>query len=93
MPGFCAITSSKPFLRSMAGEAPGVPSSSMMVPWPPSLLDDVAGRCAAAFHVVGADVHEHLVRVGLAVDRGDGDPGLHRLLDGRARASRRSWGR
>ncbi len=38
MPGHCLMASSKPFLRSIAGDAPVVPSSSMILALPPVAL-------------------------------------------------------
>jgi hypothetical protein len=69
----------------MAGEAPGVPSSSMILA--PS-GEEAQDRCAlrfAAEHVVGADMCQQPVdTVGTAVDGDHRDPCVDHLLDDRS---------
>ena len=76
------IASSKPFLRSLAGEAPMVPSSSMILPLPPVGLDRPFGDALAFLDEVRADERQIVLarlgerRVDAAVDQQHRDAGL-----------------
>ena len=64
MPDWALIASSKPFLRSLAGEEPVVPSSSMILALPLTVLDQPFGDALALLDEIRAD-EGHVVLAGL----------------------------